>query len=167
MRVASCHLGNRSGHEAGRMLLQRLYWEETGQPLPEIRTTERGKPFFPNSKLFFSISHTARHAFCVLAHCPVGIDAEETDRLIRPVLIPRVLSDEELARYDAASDKDRAFLSLWALKEADAKLSGEGLRGFPNYTNFSPEDPRVHIWAGCVVALLAEDPDEGVSYHAF
>ena len=42
MRLAYCLLEGRSGHEAGRQLLARLYWEETGEALPEIRTTDRG-----------------------------------------------------------------------------------------------------------------------------
>lgn len=167
MIVASCALNGRTGHEAGRALLRLLYLEETGDPLPEIQITPRGKPCFADSPLHFSISHTPRHAFCVLAHCPVGIDAEELDRTIRPSLAERVLSPEEKKRYLAVSDPRRAFLAMWVLKEAAVKLTGEGLHGIPNATDFSPEDPRVREWEGCLVALMQEDPNEGVTYHAF
>ena len=34
MIVGCCALAGRSGHEAGRKLLERLYYEETGQALP-------------------------------------------------------------------------------------------------------------------------------------
>ena len=80
MRMAHCPLNGMSGHEAGRMLLTRLYRAQTGRELPEILTTDRGKPYFADNSLHFSISHTRRHAFCVLSEHNVGLDAEEADR---------------------------------------------------------------------------------------
>ena len=156
MRIAHCRLEGRSGHEAGRMLLARLYREETGEDLPPILTTDRGKPYFADGSLHLSISHTRRHAFCVLAKVPVGIDAEELDRPVRLALADKVLSPGERAQFDAAKDKDRAFLTFWVLKEAAAKRSGEGLRGYPNHTDFSLTDPRVREMDGCLVAVLEE-----------
>ena len=47
MRYACCSLDGRGGHEAGWALLRQLYLEETGQPLPPVRLTKRGKPYFP------------------------------------------------------------------------------------------------------------------------
>lgn len=155
MKIASCELNGRSGHEAGRALLRQLYREETGEDLPPILVTDRGKPFFENSPWHFSISHTRRHAFCVLSDGPVGIDAEELDRKINPALAEKVLSPGEKARFDAASDKHRVLLTFWVLKEAAAKLSGEGLRGYPNRTDFSPDDPRVTEMDGCLVAVIS------------
>ena len=155
--LAWARLDGRSGHEVGRALLERLYREETGAELPEIRIAEGGKPFFENSKYHFSISHTKRHAFCVLSQSPVGIDAEETDRQIRLRLADKILSESEKHRYDAASDKGDALLRLWVLKEASVKLTGEGLRGYPNHTDFDPSDPRVTEIDGCYVAVLEED----------
>ena len=43
MKMASCELDGLSGHEAGRKLLAELYRAETGEDLPEIRITHRGK----------------------------------------------------------------------------------------------------------------------------
>ena len=40
--------------------------------------------------------------------------------------------------------------------EAAAKLSGDGLQGYPNHTNFSLDDPRVTEYSGCLVAILEE-----------
>ena len=60
------------------------------------------------------------------------------------------------ARYDAAENKETALLTFWVLKEAAAKLSGEGLRGYPNHTNFSLDDPRVTQIHGCIVAVMEE-----------
>ena len=154
MRMASCELKGISGHEAGRLLLARLYREETGEDLPPIAVTERGKPYFETASLHFSISHTKKHAFCVLSDRNVGIDAEEKSRDIDLRLAERILSPMEKAQFDAAEDKRLALLTFWVLKEAAAKYSGEGLRGYPRHTEFSLDDPRVTEIDGCLVAVL-------------
>lgn len=156
MIFAFCPLEGRSGHEAGYALLAQLYRQKTGGSLPPIRHTDRGKPYLENRAYHFSISHTSKHAFCVLARENIAVDAEELDRNIDLRLAEKILSPSEKARFDAASDKRRALLTLWVLKEAAAKLSGEGLRGYPNHTDFSPEDPRVREIDGCLVAILCE-----------
>ena len=154
MRLAGETLDGRSGHEAGRALLARLYREETGEDCPEIAIAERGKPYFVNSPWHFSISHTKKHVFCALSDRPVGLDAEETDRKVDPRLAERILSEREKVRYGEAADKQAALLRLWVLKEAAAKLTGEGLRGFPNQTDFDPNDPRITEMHGCYVAVI-------------
>ena len=125
--------------------------------MPDILVTERGKPYFAAGKIHFSISHTKNHVFCVLSEKPVGIDAEEVDRYIRPKLATKILSPGELAQYNVAEDKNRALLTFWVLKEASAKCSGQGLQGYPSHTDFSLDDPRVTEQDGCVVAILQED----------
>ena len=158
MIFGNCELLGRTGHEAGRALLAELY---PGDQLPEIAVTERGKPYFVDSPWHFSISHTHRHAFCALSMNPIGIDAEELDRNINLKLAEKILSPMEKSQFDAAPDKQKALLTFWVLKEAAAKLTGEGLKGYPNHTNFSLADPRVTIIDGCLVAVL-----EG-EHHAF
>ena len=156
MKLAHCNLTGQTGHEAGRQLLAELYREETGENLPEIRITGRGKPYFMDSPWHFSISHTKKHAFCVLSRKNIAIDAEELDRNVNLGLAEKVLSPWEKAQFDAADQKERALLTFWVLKEAAAKLSGEGLRGYPNHTNFSLDDPRVTELDGCLVAVMEE-----------
>ena len=157
MKLAFCILEGETGHDAAYRLLENLYREETGQDLPQILRTDRGKPYFVGSPYRFSIAHTPRHAFCVLSRRNVAIDAEEGSRKISPALVEKILSPEEKLRYDQASDKHRALLTFWVLKEAEAKLSGEGLRGYPNHTDFSLTDTRVQELDGCLVAIF-EDP---------
>lgn len=154
MKIAGEALLGRTGHEAGRQLLARLYREETGEDCPKIAVTDRGKPYFVDSTLHFSISHTKRHIFCALSRRPVGLDAEELDRNIDLRLAEKILSEPEKRRFAEAADKRTALLRLWVLKEAAAKLSGEGLRGYPNHTDFSPDDPRIFEMDGCYVAVL-------------
>ena len=154
MRIRWERLDGRSGHEVGRELLRQLYREETGADCPAILTAPRGKPYYVDSPLHFSISHTKEHAFCVLAACPVGIDAEEKTRGVNLRLAEKILSPGELAQYRAAEDKNRALLTFWVLKEAEAKCTGKGIRGYPNQTNFSLNDPRVTEIDGCLVAVV-------------
>ena len=156
MRIASCTLEGRSGHDAGRALLGELYRTETGEALPPILVTERGKPYFEHSPWHFSISHTSKHAFCVLSRYNVGLDAEELDRKVNLKLAEKILSPSEKQQFDAAENKEKALLTFWVLKEAAVKLSGEGLRGYPNHTNFSLEDPRVMELDGCILAVMEE-----------
>ena len=155
--ILDCEAMNgRSGHEAGRELLARLYRQQTGDDLPPIRTAPRGKPYFENSPWHFSISHTPNHVFCVLAKHNVAIDAEEANRAVNLRLAEKILSPDEKAQFEAAEDKRTALLTFWVLKECAAKLSGEGLRGYPNHTNFSLEDARVTNLHGCLVAVMEE-----------
>ena len=142
------------GHAAGRQLLAKMYWECTGNPMPEIDVTPRGKPYFVNGNWHFSISHTKRHVFCALSERPVGIDAEEMDREIDLRLAEKILSEQEKVRFEKAADKRLTLLKLWVLKEAAAKLSGMGLQGYPNKTDFSPDDPRITQTDGCLVAVV-------------
>ena len=159
MRLLWERLDGRDGHTAGRELLARLYREEAGAELPEIRYTPRGKPYFPGNSLHFSISHSKNHVFCCLSRENVGIDAEEMSRPVSPALAEKLLSDAEKARYLASADRDAAMLRLWVLKECYAKLTGRGLGDYLKYTDFDPDDPRIRIIDGCFVAVLTEtDP---------
>lgn len=162
MILGHCELHGRTGHEAGRELLAELYRQETGAQLPEILTTEKGKPYFPDSPYHFSISHTKHHAFCALSRRNVGLDAEELDRKVHWKLAEKIFSPMEMQQYEEAMDKARAFLTFWVLKEAEAKLTGEGLRVYPDHTNFSLDDPRVTQLHGCLVAVMEEGEDYAV-----
>lgn len=154
-------LNGRTGHEAGRELLARLYRSQFGGEIPEILIESGGKPYFAHGNIHFSITHTREHAFCVLADSPVGIDAEELTRAVKPGLAERILSPGELAQYRAAEDKNRALLTFWVLKEAEAKCTGKGIRGYPNQTNFSLNDPRVTEIDGCLVAVVNNEDAVG------
>ena len=152
-------LEGRTGHEAGRCLLKRLYEAHFGEPIPEITRQSGGKPVFSGKNVHFSITHTKRHVFCALSDRPIGIDAEELDRPVKPHLAKHILSEGELAQYLQAPDPQRALLTFWVLKEAAAKQTGRGIRGYPNDTTFSLSDPRVRELEGCLVAVILEEPN--------
>ena len=160
MVIRATELAGRSGHEAGRQLLAETYRELTGEAMPPIRVTDRGKPYFVGADLNFSISHTDGHAFCALSEKPVGIDAEETDREINQALAEKILSPAEKQRWQAAPDHRAALLRLWVLKEAFAKATGRGWGSYLSQTDFDPADERIQRISGCYVAVIELEETE-------
>lgn len=146
-----------TGHAAGRVLLEQLYRAQMGRDMPQIRIQPGGKPYFADGSAHFSLTHTPHHVFCALSSCPVGIDAEEADRPINLALADKILSFREKAHYEKAQDKRLTLLKFWVLKEAQAKLRGTGLRGYPNDTDFTPDDPRITLKNGCLLAVIQEE----------
>ncbi len=153
MRILSKRLQGDDPHEAGLSLLKEL----CGGTLPEIARTKLGKPYFVDDDRCFSITHTPRHVFCALSQRPIGIDAEELDRPIKLSLAQKILSPDEYAQFARAEDKEKALLTFWVLKEAAGKCTGEGLKIYPNHTNFSLCDPRVQELDGCLVAVVEQE----------
>lgn len=161
LHIQSWALNGLDSRVAGQLLLKSMYEELIGGEMPEIAKMHRGKPYFVTGDLHFSITHTKKTVFCALADVPVGIDAEEADRLVSPSMAEKILSPGELAQYLSLPEEARndALLRFWVLKEAEVKCSGLGLRGYPNHTDFSLDDPRVQLMDGCYVAVICqEDP---------
>ena len=97
-----------------------------GLPVSTISITDTGKPYFPDSDMFFSLSHS--HGVCAVAVAdrPVGVDVEMLKMSYNPHLVERSLSENEKAVYDGD------FTRFWCRKEAVAKMTGEGITGYPN-----------------------------------
>ena len=150
-------IGETGGHAAGRQLLEQMYRRYVGTPMPDITVTQRGKPCFADSDWHFSISHSKHHVFCALSRHPIGIDAEELDRDINLKLAEKILSPMERQQFESAADQRVALLTFWVLKEAQAKMTGEGLKGYPNHTEFMLTDPRVRKLQDCLVAVIEEE----------
>ena len=159
LHIQSWALNGLDSRVAGQLLLKSMYEELVGSEMPQIAKLSRGKPYFVDSDLHFSITHTKRCVFCALADVPVGIDAEEMTRKVSPSMAEKILSPGELAQYEALPEEDRndALLRFWVLKEAEVKCSGLGLRGYPNHTDFALDDPRVTQMDGCYVAVICQE----------
>lgn len=155
MFLLSERLDGRDGHVVGRELLKKLYIQTTGEKLPAIAVTPRGKPHFTEGDWHFSISHTKNFVFCALSNQNIGLDAEEKGRKVPPAMMENFASDTEKSRL--GTDPQDAFLRLWVLKEADAKLTGRGMGNWMKNTDFDPFDPRIREINGCYVAVLEED----------
>ena len=123
------HLENRKGAvkhascSAWNLLFQTL--QENELRVSMVSFTDAGKPYFPESHLFFSISHS--HGICAVAVAdrPVGVDVEIIKTSYAPHLIERSLTENEKAAYDGD------FTRLWCRKEAVAKMTGDGINGYP------------------------------------
>ena len=135
MRLLCEELRGRSGHETAYGLLERLYREQTGDPLPEIRRTDRGKPYFPEGGWHFSLSHTKRRAFCVLSRHNVAIDAEELDRQIDLRLAEKILSPGEKRQFEAAAGPKRKKNSGYLAVPGEAYFFGV-IASYPRSIHF-------------------------------
>ena len=154
LKIQSWALNGLDSRVAGQLLLKSMYEELTGEEMPPIEKMPRGKPYFLTGDLHFSITHTKKTVFCAISDVPVGIDAEEMTREVNLRLAGKILSPSEKTRFEQWPDPRDALLRLWVLKEAAAKLTGEGLRGFPNQTDFDPADKRIQEIDGCYVAVF-------------
>lgn len=105
---------------------------------------------------YFSISHAADYAACVLSDRPIGLDLEPFARLKTPKgqlrieqMSKKCLTQEERALLEEKSgeEKEKAFLEFWTKKEAYSKCMGQGLG-----LDFSTIDTialRDHFWTHC------------------
>ncbi len=92
-----------------------------------IKRAENKKPYFENSSLHFSLSHSKGYAAAALSDlCRVGLDIECTeisgDRAKK--LADRFFGDDE---KDKAAAYSEDFLRAWTKKEAYAKMQGMAL----------------------------------------
>ena len=113
-------------------LLEELLAAEYGLPgLPELERQAGGKPFFPHRPdLHFNLSHSGDLALCGVGVAPLGVDIE----VIRPRragLARYICSPEEYAWYEELGGDWESLYTIWTLKEARVKCTGEGLRQRP------------------------------------
>lgn len=118
----------RMGETEAYQLLAELLREEAGvAPLPELARGKRGKPYFPaHPGLHFSVSHSGGLSLCALSGREVGCDME----LVRPRkegFPAYALSERELRWFEGRGSRWEDFYTLWTLKEARVKCTGEGL----------------------------------------
>lgn len=118
----------RMGKEDAYQLLAELLREEAGMDaLPETARRAKGKPWFPaHPEWNFSVSHSRGLSLCALSGGEVGCDIE----LVRPRkegFPAYALSGGELNWFRSRGSRWEDFYTLWTLKEARAKCTGEGL----------------------------------------
>lgn len=128
----------------------------TGLPAAALRIVEGagGKPELagarPEAGVRFNVSHSGGLALLAFAAgAPLGVDVEairERPALVR--LADRFFSPEERDAMRAAPDRTTAFLTLWTIKEAAIKATGEGLAGLERVSvALGPDGPALAIAA--------------------
>lgn len=98
----------------GRYLVKKTAAEFFNTENPEIITDKKGKPFFKNSNLHFSISHSKEIIIACIDSEPCGIDIE----YIKPRDLAK-LSNYFKQDFQTLDD----FYKFWTLKEATYKLN--------------------------------------------
>ena len=99
---------------------------EEGIETDAVSFGAHGKPFFLSNRVFFSLSHSRGVCAAALSDRPVGVDVERCRPFFRPKLVEKSLSEEEKAVFDGD------FTRIWCRKESVAKLTGEGITGYPD-----------------------------------
>ena len=93
----------------------------------EILRDEKGKPYFVDMSLEFSLTHTGSLWMCLFSESPCGLDLQ----LIRDCdyeAIARRYYLEDEQRYVKEKGRE-GFFDIWVRKEAYCKMTGEGLFG--------------------------------------
>lgn len=104
---------------------------ELAEPIPlTYRYGERGKPYFENIPLFFSISHSGEYVLCAVSRRELGADIQKIQSADVLKLAKRFFSESEcrtLEGCESHRERQRLFFGFWARKEAYGKLTGEGV----------------------------------------
>lgn len=89
--------------------------------LQEVRRTEKGKPFFENAALRFSLSHSGDYVSCALSdEGAVGVDVQQRRS------IPRRFFAPYFSPADLKQITEESFCAAWSRKEALLKAMGDG-----------------------------------------
>lgn len=104
---------------------------QTEAPLAlAYRYGEKGKPYFREIPLFFSLSHSGEYVLCAVSRREVGADIQKLQPTDVLKLAGRFYSEPEYLALERCADekeRQRFFFELWSRKEARGKLTGEGV----------------------------------------
>lgn len=120
------HPHKRLQHLAGRYLLPSLFEDF---PLEEILIADTRKPFLPDEKYHFSISHCGDYAAAIVSSTQrVGVDIEKaSDKILR--VSHKFLTEREKMLLDeqmSAQQLLQLTSLLWSTKESLFKWYGDG-----------------------------------------
>lgn len=98
--------------------------KENGLSEDHLKYSENGKPVADN--LFFNVSHAGDYVVGVSSDCDVGCDIEKN--IDAPIEIAEhYFNQSEIEYIKSESDKNKAFFTLWTLKESYMKMTGMGM----------------------------------------
>lgn len=98
--------------------------KENGLSEDHLKYSENGKPVADN--LFFNVSHAGDYVVGVSSDCDVGCDIEKI--MDAPIEIAEhYFNQSEIEYIKSESDKNKAFFTLWTLKESYMKMTGMGM----------------------------------------
>ncbi|GEC06297.1 hypothetical protein SSP24_39520 [Streptomyces spinoverrucosus] len=146
----------------GRWLARRAAASIVGTPWTTLRTGQHpgGQPYVVGRpQLSLSIAHSGRYALAAVAlGARVGVDTEQVARVARLPDDAFLGPGERAALYAVPRDAERRA-AMWVLKEAAAKLTGQGLRA--GLRNIGFECRGAHF------PLAARTPYAAAEFRAF
>lgn len=114
----------------GHLLVRKKIMGDYGLSQPPLfMFHSQGKPYFAEYPRFhFNISHTEDLVAVAFSDSPIGIDVEHV-RHSKLSVAKRFFHEEEYRTLmqTPLNEQDRYFTSLWVLKEAYVKCTGEGI----------------------------------------
>lgn len=123
---------------------------ELSEPLSlTYRYGEKGKPYFENIPLFFSLSHSGEYVLCAVSRRELGADIQKIQSTDVLKLAKRFFSESECRTLEGCEshlERQRLFFGFWTRKEAYGKLTGEGLAATLREDMQSAEEKRDLVW---------------------
>jgi 4'-phosphopantetheinyl transferase len=123
----------KEGYIASRWLLRKVLARYTGASPADVRFlhTEKGKPYLPDSKIHFSLSHSGDWVLLAVGKVELlGVDVEaiKTTRDLNGIA-ESYYHPLEFAKLKtlAGAEHTHYFYRLWTLKEAFLKAIGAGI----------------------------------------
>lgn len=93
----------------------------------KIGVTDKGKPFFENLPLEFSVTNSGEMWMCAISEKPCGIDLQVAKDAPHGKIAERFFKPEESEYVKTFGEE--GFFRLWVRREAYGKMTGEGLWG--------------------------------------
>ncbi len=94
---------------------------------PNLKFSEREKPSFEKSDIFFNLSHSEKKVCAAFSfEADIGVDIQVVSNF-SDKMKKRVFCENELAVAESFEDSNRYFTKLWAIKESFLKNTGIGI----------------------------------------
>ena len=121
------------------------YFPNTANEVITFSRSTNGKPYFDDSPLKFSISHSGGIVACAVSDCgEVGVDVETANISQKKALklADRFFTDDEIREVKR---DPQTFTRIWTRKEAASKFFGENLADFIKKTPPSDLDAKIYF----------------------
>lgn len=108
-----------------------------------INIAKYGKPYIPDCKVCFNLSHSHNKFVVAVSNSEVGVDVETgRDRKRLPALVEKCFSDRERQYWHALPKEQQTtmFFRFWVRKEAFVKAVGRGIALGLNRCEIDPEN---------------------------
>lgn len=105
---------------------------------------EKGKPYFKEEPIYFSLSHSGDYVFGVFSEREIGADIQYGKPDYSERIVSRFFTEKEQKLWQGCSCKEarrRLFYKLWTRKEAYGKLTGGGI-----VAGLQTDEPNDILW---------------------